>query len=159
LPRDEKPDETERVSLRLTDYLPYQLSLASNQVSRMVARAYQARFGLTIWEWRIIAVLGEGEPTTAQALCEATAMDKVTVSRAVRSLADRNLISRSENATDRRSSLLCLTDDGLSVYDDVAPVTLGAERDLIEGMSAGEVALLVQLLNRLKDRAQSILGE
>jgi DNA-binding MarR family transcriptional regulator len=125
----------------------------------MVARAYQARFGLTIWEWRVIAVLGEGVPTTAQALCEATAMDKVTVSRAVRSLVDRGLISRRENETDRRSNLLCLTADGESVYGEVAPVTLGAERDLLEGMSDEEIALLIQLLARLKDRAQAILGE
>lgn len=145
--------------LRLRDYLPYRLSIASNQVSRMVARTYQARFGLTIWEWRIVAVLGEGKPTTAQALSEATAMDKVTVSRAVRALVDRGLILRRENETDRRSTLLCLSDDGMAVYEEVAPVTLGAERDLLDGLEPEEIQQLMDLLDRLRDRARSILGE
>ena len=49
-----------RPALVLSKYLPYRLSVASNKASGLIARAYQARFGLTIWEWRVIAVLGEG---------------------------------------------------------------------------------------------------
>lgn len=143
----------------MKDYLPYRLSVASNQVSRMVARAYEARFGLSIWEWRVLAVLGEGKPTTAQLMCEATAMDKVTVSRAVRALVDRGLILRSENASDRRSSLLHLTADGQAVYDEIAPMALGSESDLLSGLSPEEVRLLLDLLDRLRGRARDILGE
>ena len=69
--------------LRLQDYLPYRLAVTSNLVSRLVARAYQDQFGVTIWEWRVIAILGEGVPMTAQAISDSAAMDKVSVSRAV----------------------------------------------------------------------------
>lgn len=149
-------DTPDPAALRLGDYLPYRLAIASNQVSSMVAHRYQTRFGLTIWEWRVIAILGEGRPVTAQALCDSTAMDKVSVSRAVRSLADRGLIIRSSVAGDRRARLLSLTPSGQTIYAEITPVALEAERALLAGMTAEETALLSQLLDRLRDRARTL---
>ena len=34
--------------LRLDDFLPFRLSVASNAVSGVIARAYQRRFGLKV---------------------------------------------------------------------------------------------------------------
>ena len=45
--------------LRLDAYLPYRLSVASNAVSGLIARAYQDRFGLSVPQWRVICVLAE----------------------------------------------------------------------------------------------------
>tara|TARA_R110002095_G_scaffold72017_3_gene61327 strand:- start:132 stop:611 length:480 start_codon:yes stop_codon:yes gene_type:complete len=149
-------DDTAPTQLRLADYLPYRLAIASNQVSSMVARAYQTRFGITIWEWRVIAILGEGRPVTAQTLCDVTAMDKVSVSRAVRSLADRGLLDRSSNIADRRSHLLQLTASGRAIYAEIAPVALDAERALLAGLSAEDIALLSAVLDRLRDRARAL---
>tara|TARA_R110000868_G_scaffold11516_2_gene56264 strand:- start:1733 stop:2227 length:495 start_codon:yes stop_codon:yes gene_type:complete len=151
-----RADQSPTRPLRLGAYLPYRLAIASNQVSSMVARAYQQRFGVTIWEWRVIAILGEGRPVTAQALCESTAMDKVSVSRAARALTDRGLIRRLSNVADRRSHLLELTDAGRQVYDEIAPVALAAESELLSGMSAEEIDLLSSVLDRLRDRARAM---
>lgn len=73
--------------LYLDDFIPYRLSVLSNRISRSVAALYAERFGLTIPEWRVMAVLGL-EETRAGCVCantvaERTEMDKVQVSRAV----------------------------------------------------------------------------
>jgi len=146
-------------TLRLQDFLPYRLAITSNRVSRMVARAYRARFGLSIWEWRVIAILGEGEPSTAQDLADSAAMDKVAVSRAVKALVERGLIARFDHASDRRSSLLKLTPDGEAVYADISPIALDAEARLLEGFSAEERATLARLLDRIRARAQTMLDQ
>lgn len=140
-------------SLVLSRYLPYRLSVASNKASGLIARAYQARFGLTIWEWRVVAVLGAGEAMTAQAICEATAMDKVTVSRALRALTDRALVRRRTSPSDKRASLASLTAEGQAIYDEIAPVALEWEHSLLEGFSEDERRLLGELLDRLASRA------
>ena len=80
--------------LKLDDFLPYRLSIASNTASDAIARAYRTLFGLRVPEWRLIAVLAEGGAMSQQALCGRTQMDKVTVSRAAIALADRGLIQR-----------------------------------------------------------------
>ncbi|MEE2566993.1 MarR family winged helix-turn-helix transcriptional regulator [Hyphobacterium marinum] len=151
------PDATEtKARLSLPDYLPYRLSVASNQVSGLIARAYQDRFGLTIWEWRVVAVLGEAEPQTAQGLVEATAMDKVTVSRAVRSLAGKGHVARSRHHSDGRSAMIRLTPPGRAMYDDIAPAALKLERDLLDGFGKSEIARFMGMLAELESRAGTL---
>mgnify|MGYP000191312727 FL=1 len=144
--------------LRLQDYLPYRLAVTSNLVSRLVARAYQDQFGVTIWEWRVIAILGEGVPMTAQAISDSAAMDKVSVSRAVRSLEERGLVERENHAADRRSRMLHLTADGRRVYDEIAPVALAQEAALLAEFSDTEIEILAGLLDRLRQRSSALSG-
>ncbi|MGL4312535.1 MAG: MarR family winged helix-turn-helix transcriptional regulator, partial [Sphingomonas sp.] len=110
--------------LQLDQFLPYRLSIASNRASAAVATAYQALFGLKIPEWRLIAVIAEGEGLTQQALGARTQMDKVTVSRAAIALVERGLVERRANPADQRSHLLTLSRAGRALYDDVAPKAL-----------------------------------
>ena len=44
-------------ALSLDRFLPYRLSVLANTVSAALAGAYASRFGLTIPQWRVIAVL------------------------------------------------------------------------------------------------------
>src|SRR6185503_9756717 len=46
----------------LSEFLPYQLSITSNAVSGRIALEYRQRFGLSVPEWRIMAVLGDAGP-------------------------------------------------------------------------------------------------
>jgi len=98
--------------LKLDAYLPYRLSVASNAVSGLIARAYQDRFGLTIPQWRLVCVLAEDGPRTQAQLVARTVMDKVTVSRAAQGLARRRFVERSDHHADGRSHVLALTEEG-----------------------------------------------
>lgn len=147
--------------LDLAAFVPYQLSIASNAVSDRIARQYQARFGLKIPEWRLMAVLGQRkpdgtcDPQTQRDLVGATRMDKVTVSRATAALVQRGLVGRAPSESDGRSHLLALTQPGRSLYAEIAPVALAMEGEILEGMSAKERALLSDLLARLREAADS----
>lgn len=143
--------------LNLAAFLPYQLSIASNAVSDRIARQYQSRFGLKIPEWRLMAVLGQGDAKTQRDLVHATRMDKVTVSRASAALTERGLVSRAASERDGRSHLLALTDAGQSLYEEIAPVALAMERELLGCLTAEERTILSSLLARLREAAdQSI---
>src|SRR5688572_13162414 len=120
-----------RPPLRLDDYLPYRLSVAANEVSRLVAKAYEDRFGLSIPQWRIVANLAEHGPLTPQQIGRHAAMDKVTVSRAAAGLTERGLVVRVENGADGRSHLLALTPSGQNLFDAVAPLALAFEKALL----------------------------
>ncbi|HWG76525.1 MAG TPA: MarR family winged helix-turn-helix transcriptional regulator [Steroidobacteraceae bacterium] len=143
-------------ALRLDDYLPYRLSVAANAVSQLIARAYVDRFGLTVPQWRLMAVLGEDSPLTPQALCGRTIMDKVTVMRAARGLLQRRLLRRQPNAADGRSHQLSLTATGERMYAEVAPLALKYEATLLAGIEAADVARLGQWLRRLQHTAAAL---
>jgi DNA-binding MarR family transcriptional regulator len=136
-------------TLRLDAFLPYRLSVASNIVSDLVAEAYDRMFGLTIPQWRVIAILGEGEPLTQLDIVRQSVMDKMTVSRAVRPLVDRGLIGTAPHA-DRRSRLLTLSAAGIALYESVAPEALAMERALLTDFSEAEISALKAALDKLE---------
>ncbi|HEX4049462.1 MAG TPA: MarR family winged helix-turn-helix transcriptional regulator [Steroidobacteraceae bacterium] len=142
--------------LRLDDYLPYRLSVAANAVSQLIARAYVDRFGLTVPQWRLMAVLGEDSPLTQQALCGRTVMDKVTVMRAARGLLQRRLLRRQPNSADGRSHRLSLTVTGERMYAEVAPLALKYEAMLVAGIEPLEVRRFEQWLRRLQQAAVAL---
>ena len=137
--------------LRLDDFVPFRLSITSNLVSETIAGTYQALFGLTIPEWRLIAVIAEEDGTTQQRIGQRTRMDKVTVSRAAIALAGRGLIERRLNAEDRRSQRLHLSDEGRTLYAQVAPKALELERRILARFSAGEIEAFQAMLARLDE--------
>lgn len=136
-------------TLNLDQFLPYRLSVASNAVSARIAAEYQNRFGLKIPEWRLMAVLGEGVPQTQRELVAMTLMDKVTVNRAAKALADRKLIARQAHEADGRSHHLELTTTGRSLYEAIAPAALAMEARLEGHLSGDDRERLLTILAKL----------
>ena len=59
-------------TLTLDTYLPYRLSVASNKVSGLIAKAYETRFSLTIPQWRVLVILSDGTALSQKGLIEAS---------------------------------------------------------------------------------------
>lgn len=137
--------------LDLEHFLPYRLSRLSNQISRGIARTYEEKFGLSVTEWRVIAILGRYPGISATEVTEKSAMDKVAISRAVRRLIDAGRIRRQANDNDRRAKHLFLSDQGQAVYDAIVPAALAYEQRLLEALSDKEKKQLDQLLTRLTE--------
>ncbi len=140
-------------SLRLSEFLPYRLSVLSNTISRGIAAIYDEEFGLTIWQWRVMAVLGETEGLAAVDVTERTAMDKVAVSRAVSGLIEAGYVERHAAQGDGRMSLLHLTAAGKETYEKIVPLAQAYEEKLLEGLGTTDLKTLLQLLDALADKA------
>jgi DNA-binding MarR family transcriptional regulator len=142
--------------LVLEDFLPYRLSILSNRVSRAIAARYADTFGLTIPEWRIIAVLGRRPGLTAKEVAEATEMDKVAVSRAVAKLVESKRVAARADRDDARKQLLSLTAQGESVHARIAPIALENEQRLLATLSVREREQLDGLIDRLLVAAKAL---
>lgn len=142
--------------LKLAEFLPYQLSITSNAISDLIARAYRGRFALKIPEWRLMAVLGEVSSATQRELVAATAMDKVTVNRASKALEDRGLIGRAPNAADGRSHHLALTETGRELYEQIVPLALSVEAELETILGSGEAKALETMLAQLRAKVAEL---
>jgi DNA-binding MarR family transcriptional regulator len=152
---------TPETGLELDRFLPYRLSVLSNRVSSAISRVYSDRFGLSVTEWRVMAVLGQFAELSAGEVAERTAMDKVAVSRALARLGERGLLQRGTDDDDRRRSVLALSPAGLAMHGRIVPLALAFERRLLQGMDVGEQGLLFRLLDRLDElelRAESVDG-
>lgn len=135
--------------LTLDSFLPYRLSFTSNLVSNAIAGVYEALFGLSVPEWRLIAVIAETGGVTQQAIGRRTLMDKVTVSRAAIALVERGLLHRSPNLDDKRSHLLDLTTTGRELYGQVVPKALELERSLFQTLDQQELMIFTGMLRKI----------
>jgi DNA-binding MarR family transcriptional regulator len=146
-------------ALALEAFLPFRLSFTSNLVSDTIASAYEALFGLSIPEWRLVAVTAEADGTTQQAIGRRTRMDKVTVSRAAAALVGRGLLARVANTDDRRSHLLRLTAAGRELHAAVAPKALALEAEIFASFTPDELAQFTAVLGRIDAAALRMRGE
>ena len=143
--------------LILEDFLPYRLSVLSHTISTTIAKVYEQRFGLSIPEWRVIAILGRFPGLSAVEVADRTLMDKVAVSRAVTKLIKNGRIDRQFADADRRRSILNLSEEGRQVHNEVAPLALAFERDLLHGISDADYKQFNMVLERLLAKAR-LLG-
>ena len=135
--------------LKLAEFLPYRLSVLSNTISRSIAEIYDREFGLNIWQWRVMAVVGETSGVSATDVAERTAMDKVAVSRAVSGLIELGYLTREASQIDARRSVLALTKQGQSIYRQIVPLALDYEKDLLKGIEKHELEAFQNTLSQL----------
>lgn len=135
--------------LQLERFLPYRLSILSNQVSQEIAAEYRDAYNLAMPEWRVMAVLARFDSLTASDIVQRTAMDKVTVSRATSKLVAAHRVDRHPHPADKRRSVLQLSEEGWRIHQAVAPRAREHEKRLLATLSQAEVATLAQILDKL----------
>ena len=142
--------------LILEKFMPYRLARLSSTVSTTIARAYDKEFGLSIPEWRVIAILGRFPGLSAVEVAEQTFLDKVAVSRAVTKLIKNGRIDRQFADADRRRSILNFSEKGREVHDGVAKLALKFEDDLLAGLEDADVDQFNAVMDKLLDKANGL---
>ncbi len=140
----------------LARFLPYQLSITSNAVSGRIAQEYRQRHGLSVPEWRVMAVLGDAGSLTQRELTRRTLMDKVAVNRACKVLEERGLAARTPNEQDGRSHHLGLTEAGEEMHGLIMPLAVEMERRVFAGFTAEELNQFRSMLERVREQLYDI---
>ncbi len=150
---DAGPDARPNAGARLDlfKFVPFRLNRLAAEVSNALSDEYQARYGLDIPEWRVLATLGfRNEPCSAQYISDCTRTHKSTISRAVTALLAREIVERVENAEDRREFRLRLTRKGRALYEELIPRLLRKEQEILSCLSASERREFAALLGKIE---------
>lgn len=144
-----------KMALDLATFLPYRLANLASKMSEEFADVYQQQSDLTIPQWRILFNLAQCGQSHAKALCQQAGMDKSTVSRAIKSLIDKRYVVSLVNPQDKRASLLALSHEGLSLYQQLAPAALAWEQNLLASLTGDEYATLLNCLDKLHTKLEA----
>ncbi len=144
--------------LILGDFLPYRLSVVTEAVSSLFATRYQERFGLSIPEWRVVAVIGQHGSLSTQQVIERTGMDRVRVSRAVIRLADKALLERRPHPQDQRAQVLQLSRQGRAMYREIVPLARDMQAALAAALTEAEQRQLGSILDKIGRRTRELSG-
>jgi DNA-binding MarR family transcriptional regulator len=146
-----RPGAGKAARLDLFKFAPFRLNRLAAEVSNALSDEYQARYGLDIPEWRVLATLGfRNDACSAQYISDCTRTHKSTISRAVTALLAREIVERVENAEDRREFRLRLTRKGRALYEELFPKLLQREQEILGSLSAQERRDLAALLGKLE---------
>lgn len=139
----------------LDTFLPYRLSVLSQAVSGLIANEYENKFGLTINQWRCLVIIQAHQPVTAKDIGSITLLDKMAISRALKSLKKRSLI-KSSPGTDARSQMLNLTKTGQKIYNEVIPIAQDYESRLLNSLTSGQRYTLEAIIDKLIHEAREL---
>jgi DNA-binding MarR family transcriptional regulator len=137
--------------LDLFRFAPFRLNRLAAEVSAELSSEYQARYGLDIPEWRVLATLGfRDDACSAQYIAHCTRTHKSTISRAVTALMQRRLVERVENEDDRREFALRMTRKGKALYQELIPRLLRKEQEILSCLTARERKDFALLLGKIE---------
>ena len=144
----------------IKELLSYRLHQVANLLSRGAEMRYRREFGVSLWEWRTVALLGGAQDAQSlNDLARAAGIDKSQMSRVVSGLTRRRIVLRVTDASDGRGIRLSLTTLGRTLYQKL--IRAAAERNdaFLGCLSARERMCLEQAMTKLSHEARSFIQQ
>ncbi len=117
------------------------LCLQVQRAARALARRFDGALqplGLTNGQFSLLMSLNRPEPPTMGAVASLLAMDRTTLTAALKPLERRGLVEVTVNPEDKRRRLLCLTAEGHGLLGEALPLWQRAHQELEALLDQGE---------------------
>lgn len=138
----------------IKDLLSYRIHRLANALSRGAALRYRREFGVSLMEWRILALLGGFAPLTLKDLARESGLDKSQASRAVAALVGRGLVLRETGREDAREVALRLSADGRQTCEGLMRAARERDAAFAACLTEQERAVLDAAILRLQAEAR-----
>jgi len=115
-------------------------------------------FGLSEVDWRIMTQVGQFAPLSLSELAEFNLQDRGQMSRAVKSMVARGLLSRTRKPGGPEIEIK-LTDEGKALFSRMVELVFERDRRLTEGMSSEDLATLRRLTDMMIGQAEKMMSE
>lgn len=127
----------------------YRIAFLTNFYREPLMRRMEREYGLIRPEWTVLICLHFQDGLNARDICEITEQPRNTISRAVRTLVEKGLVTQHDDAHDARRTLLHLTAQGRQRHAQVMPMFEEGERRMLACLDARERRQLDQLLDKM----------
>jgi DNA-binding MarR family transcriptional regulator len=145
-----------QATINLERYVPAYLIWIANKLSRGSSQHYLNLFGVGAEVWRCMVLLAIHDTVSAQQVSQIIGMDKASVSRCFKVMAEKKIITLELEPSDGRIRLARLTVHGRHVHDQILGIALAREKELLAVLSASEQETLIQLLKRLHENLPQV---
>jgi DNA-binding MarR family transcriptional regulator len=153
MPRDPSP-RSSQASHTIRDLLSYRIHRLANALSRGAARRYRESFGVSLMEWRTLALLGDFAPMALKELSRHSGLDKSQVSRVVSTLVARGLILRATGRDDGREIALRLSASGRRTFQGLMDAAHARDEAFLNVLGPEERETLDRAIGKLLAEAR-----
>lgn len=133
-------------------YTERSLAIACTRGREAIVKRFQnllASQGFTEQQWRVLRVLYDFEPVPLAELCRLCCIHKVSMTRIVRTLMQRDLVTRQRQDADRRAYDVSLTPAGRRLLSEMTPVANDIYQSIARDFGPEKTRLLLRLLKEL----------
>jgi DNA-binding MarR family transcriptional regulator len=120
---------------------------------------YKREFGVTLWEWRTIALVGTQQGLSLNELAKIAGLDKSQVSRVVTGLTKRRLVLRRTDENDARGIRLSLTKAGQRLYEGLIRAAGERNEAVLNALTQHEHVVLESALGKLERLAREFIEQ
>ena len=142
--------------LHIEDFVTFRLTRLSNALRTNVTKRYLEEFGLSLPEWRLLALVTRFSPLRFSELTSRSNMDKGQVSRTLRVMTKRGLTKMKalKRGTAYAEALaapvvVSVTPKGKSLYKAVLPAAQKRQAEVLSTLSDSERVALYDTLEKL----------
>lgn len=127
-----------------------------SMIRRFAGPQARRELGLSDFEWRVMAQVGDRAPMSLNELAAASAHDKGQLSRGVKRLVEAGLLVR-ESRRGERGVFISPTPAGEEVYERLVRLAFTQNDLLIAGLSSEQLKVFSTVLDKLEANAQALL--
>ena len=135
-------DVSRETTLHVRDHC---LCLHAQRAARALARRFDEAFrplGLTNGQFSLMMALNRPEPPTMGSIAALLAMDRTTLTAALKPLERRSLVEVTPASQDRRRRMMTLTPSGRQLLAKAAPVWIETHAEVERCLPAGGAEIL-----------------
>ncbi len=135
---------------RIIPYLANRLTFRMNQLLKKDLREH----GLSIANWRILAVLDSNLNATVNELAAYAMIEQPTLSRLIIKMEEDGLLKRRQAEGDGRFRSISLTAEGRRKYQSVRALALAHTQRAITGLTQSERDDFVRTINKMRENPE-----
>ena len=98
------------------DAVLQRLLLLAKMIERVTSRQLQVEFGISVAQWRVLAFVCISGPATAAFIGDSAEVDEAEISRAVKVLVGRHLVTREFEPGNRKRLIIAPTSEGVKQF-------------------------------------------
>ena len=140
--------------LPLRRFVTYRISRVQAKLNAQATRLLRKASGITLTQWRVIALIGAAGQTQSSTLSKEAALDKGLLSRNLKTLIEDGVVLSKTNAGDHRVQILSLTNKGRAIFEKTLPVTRARQAQLRQGLSDEDLRVFHKVLDHLEIAAE-----
>jgi DNA-binding MarR family transcriptional regulator len=129
-----------------------------NRTARLMAHELAERIrptGVAIGQWAVLLFLWARDGMTQAELSRVVAIEPPTMVRTIDRMVRDGLVTRALDPDDGRLSRIYLTERGRSLREELVPLAVAVNAEILNGLTANEARTLRRLLAKLATRGGS----
>ena len=136
----------ERIDERAVDSLAFKLIVLLNLIIKPFQSNFGDQYNISLVEWRCMMWLAAKPGSSGAETATGVGMDRMNVSRGLRSLRDKKYTQCRRGKDDRKKWQWRLTDEGWKVYDNIAVSAIERDQLLLQSLDGDQRVAVVRFL-------------